>query len=181
MVPCAPTPNVGTRAQDDRTSRRDDGKPFLAMDSAHACDDAIPENRTFRYGWASRGFRADEDPWQEGADAGALEVGTGALAGENAKEVSATLLCHGRGLPVDGHYIIRNAYMKLSSILLVALALAVGACSQQQEELPPEATGHAGPATHLTQAGIRVLAPQPAAQGQMALYHTCLLYTSRCV
>lgn len=62
--------------------------------------------------------------------------------------------------------------MKIRSILLVALALAVGACSQQQEELPPEATGHAGPATHLTQAGIRVLAPQPAAQGQMALYHT---------
>lgn len=60
--------------------------------------------------------------------------------------------------------------MKVRSILFVALALVVGACSQQQEEPSPEA--NAGPATYLTQAGIRVIAPQPAAEGQMALYHT---------
>ena len=72
---------------------------------------------------------------------------------------------------MDDSYMTKDNYMKIKSILLAALALTVGACSQPQDEASPEATGHAGPAAHLTQAGIRVIAPKPAAEGQMALYH----------
>lgn len=64
---------------------------------------------------------------------------------------------------------------KLTVAVLVVSAVTLG-CSpksdtNQPASAPTEAAPSSAPPAHLTQADIRVLAPAPAASGQMAFYH----------
>lgn len=56
--------------------------------------------------------------------------------------------------------------IKLASLAVLALT----ACTQQKMD-SAGASEQAGPKAHLTQADIRVIAPEPAAAGQMDPYH----------
>lgn len=69
----------------------------------------------------------------------------------------------------------------LAGTIISLLAVAVAGCSQEQSQ--PASQGAAdtsstpassadAPVSHLTQADIRVIAPAPAPEGQMPLYHT---------
>lgn len=60
--------------------------------------------------------------------------------------------------------------MNTKIVALIVLMLAAAACTNKTESVGEKVAAE-GPKAYLTQADIRIIAPEPAAAGQMSLYH----------